>query len=87
MSLNAIVDMQLWVTNSNATRKLAAEFEIKELNINFTLSLNSSHSLAMDVISITPNNIEIKMNDTFKPNITNQTLLEEFMTNFHTGSE
>ena len=67
--------------NNNASKIFAAEINIKELELKFNLVVKNENKLSMNIVSMTPSNVEVK-NSTF---ISNLTLVDEFIEMIHTN--
>lgn len=67
--------------NNNASKIFAAEIDIKELEFKFNLVVKNENKLSMNIVSMTPSNVEVK-NSTF---ISNLTLVDEFIEMIHTN--
>ena len=67
--------------NNNASKIFAAEIDIKELELKFNLVVKNENKLSMNIVSMTPSNVEVK-NSTF---ISNLTLVDEFIEMIHTN--
>lgn len=80
MTMHGIVELGLWVVNTNATKTRALNIQINELGFNQTLGIYDTNHLAIDIVSLSTSNVEVK--DSVIGNDTNSTLLMSFLTQF-----
>ena len=82
ISMDAQVSLSIWVAQSNNASKIfAGEININQLEFKFNLMLKNMYSLSMDIVSITPSNVEVR-NQSFT---SNATLVNDFVNRIHTN--